>query len=171
MKGKFFIVLSIISALGILILLGSNEDSIIISPSYHTSVMRGIHLNNKNGNTLKWELFAKNATFPEDKKNIIIDSLELKIHDGHDIYITGGKGIYNINQKDLTVEDKIEIKLKGGVFKTDSLKWESEAGLVTAPNNVEFISDNFTIEGTGLVADVSKEKIRILKNVKGTFSR
>lgn len=171
MKGKFFIVLSIISALGILVLLGSNEDSIIISPSYHTSVMHGIHLDHKTGNALKWELFAKNATFPEDKKDIIIDSLELKIHDGHDIYITGGKGIYNINRKDLAVEDKIEIKLKDGVFKTDSIKWISNEGLITAPDHVEFTSNNFMIEGTGLVAEVSKEKVRILKNVKGTFYR
>lgn len=133
--------------------------------------MHGVHLNHKTGNSLKWELFARNATFPEDKKDIIIDSLELKIHDRYEISITGGEGIYNINSKNLAVKDNIEIKLRDGVFKTDSLKWESDAGLITAPNDIKFISAGFTIEGTGLIAEVSNQKIRILKNVKGTFYR
>jgi LPS export ABC transporter protein LptC len=171
MKGKFSLVLSIILALGILVLLGYKDDSININPSYRTSSMSGIHLNHKEGNRLKWELFARTATFPEDKKDILIDSIELKIHNEPDIYITGGTGSYNIENKTLDVRDKIKINLKDGVFKTESLRWKGNEGMVTSANNVEFISDRFTIAGTGLIADIDKEEIRILKNVKGTFYR
>lgn len=171
MKGNFFLVLSIILSLGILIVLGNTEDSINITPSYRTSLMRGIQMNHKKGNALKWELFARNATFPEDKEDILIDSIELKIHDEPEIYITGGKGIYNINKKDLDVKGQIEIKLREGVFRTDSLKWISNEGLITTADDVKFISDRFTIEGTGLIAKIKEENIRILKNVKGTFYR
>jgi LPS export ABC transporter protein LptC len=171
MKGKIFLVLSIILALGILVILGYKEDSINISPSYHTSSMRGIHLNHKEGNDLKWELFAHNATFPQDKKEIFLDSLELNILNKPGIKITGVKGIYDISSKDLSVRDRIEITLSNGVFRTDSLKWKSEEDTITTSNNVEFISDKFTIQGTGLIAKVKEERIRILKNVKGTFYR
>ncbi len=171
MKGKFSLVLSIILALGILFLLGYKDDSINISPSYRTSSMRGIHLNHKEGNSLKWELFARNATFPEDKTEILIDALELKIHNKPDIYITGGTGSYNIEEKILDVRDKIKLNLKDGVFSTESLQWKGKEGLVTSAGNVKFISDRFTIEGTGLLADIYNEEIRILKNVKGTFYR
>jgi LPS export ABC transporter protein LptC len=171
MKEKSFLVLSIILILGILIILGYKEDSINISPSYRTSSMRGIHLNHREGNDLKWELLADTATFPEDKKEIIIDSLELKILNEPGIKITGGKGIYDINSKDLSVRDRIKIFLSNGIFRTDSLKWKSSENIITTANNVEFTNDNFTIKGTGLIAEVREERVRILKNVTGIFYR
>ncbi|MBI4843811.1 MAG: LPS export ABC transporter periplasmic protein LptC [Nitrospirae bacterium] len=171
MKGKFFLVLSISTALIILIIIGYKEDGINLTPSYHTSSMRGLHLNHKKGGQLAWELFAENATFPEDKKEIFIDSIELKILNEPQVYISGGKSIYDLKSKDLYVTEKIEIKLKNGVLKTDSLRWISSEKTIATDKDIEFTSDSFTIKGTGLTAKVNEDKIRILRNVKGTFYR
>ncbi len=171
MKGKFFVVLSILLALGVLTILGYKEDDINIHPLYQTSIMQGLHLTHKEGDKVKWDLVAKNATFPKGNKEIIINSLELKIHDDPEIYLTGESGTYKIEERVFTINKPIEINIKDAKFRTDSLTWNSKKGLITTEDNIKFSGKNFLIEGTGLVARVKQQKVKILKNVKGTFYR
>lgn len=133
--------------------------------------MEGLHLTHKEGNEVKWELWAQNATFPEGNKRIILKSLELKIHHDPEIYLTGGSGIYKIEGKKLIINKPIELRVKDTRFTTDTLTWHGEEELITTEDNVKFHSKNFLIEGTGLAAKVKQQKIKILKNVKGTFYR
>ncbi len=171
MKEKAFFVLSVILALWVLIILNYKENNLKILPSYRTSSMQGLHLIHKEDNRVKWELTAQDATFPEGNKEIILNSLELKINHNPRIYLTGGNGIYRIEGGNLTINKPIELNMTDTKFTTDTLTWNSENGLITTQDSVKFTGKNFLIEGTGLAVKINRQKVEILKNVKGTFYR
>jgi len=171
MKNKFFLILSAVLICGVLILLNYKNDKITILPSYQTSSMKALHLTHKEGDRVKWELKAEDAKFPEGDKRIILKSLELKIYYNPEVYLSGGSGIYKINKETLTVEKPIELRIKDMKFTTDTLTWHGKKGLITTDDNVRFKGKKFIVEGKGLVANIEKQTVEVLKDVKGIFYR
>src|SRR4030067_2188640 len=170
MRSKFFVVLLTILAVGILIVLSYRENGIKTYPSYKTSSMRGFHLTHKDGDKIKWELISENATFPEGNKEVVLKDLTMKIYD-YKIAMTGGSGVYNMLDKNLTINKPIEINIDGNKLTTDSLTWESDKGVISTKDAIRFEGKNFLIEGTGLIAKTKNQQINILDNVKGIFYR
>lgn len=171
MRGKFFLVLLAVLAIGVLVILSSGGDGVKTYPSYKTSSMRGFHLTHKESGKIKWELIAEKATFPEGNKKIILKDLIMRIHHEHEFTVRGGSGIYNIQKKNLTINKPIEIDIEGAKLTTDSLAWNGERRVITTKDSIKFKGKNFLIEGTGLTAKIKDQQIRILKNVKGIFYR
>lgn len=171
MKNKVLALVLTVLVTAILILISHKENGIKTYPVYKTSSMRGFHVTHKKGNEIKWELASENATFPEGNKSIILRNLLMRIHDTYDIILTGGSGIYQIRDKNLTINKPIEIDIEGDKLTTDSLTWNGEKELITTQDMITFKGKNFSIEGTGLVAKVRNQQIQILDNVTGIFYR
>lgn len=169
MINKIAFTLFIIVVLLVLISFGYRDDDVRISPSYRSSSMYGLHLTHKAGDEIKWELRAQDATFPEGAREITINSMELKIYDDYRINLSAASGIYRIDRKILTINMPVEISMKDARLTTDTLTWDGEAGVIMTDEDIIFSGKNFYIEGTGLEAEIRHERIRIRKNVKGTF--
>lgn len=171
MKNKLLVFVLTVLAIAILILLNYKENGIKTYPTYKTSSMRGFHVTHKKGNEIKWELVSENATFPEGNETVILDNLLMRIHDKYDISLTGGSGVYKIKDKNLTINKPIVIDIEGDKLTMDSLTWNGEKELITTKDIIQFRGKNFFIEGTGLIAKVRNQQIKILENVTGTFYR
>jgi len=171
MKGKFLVVLLVGLTVAILIILGYKENGVKTYPVYKTSSMRGFRLIHKEGDQIKWELAADKATFPEGKKKVVLKDLTMGIHHEREITLTGGSGVYNVQEKNLTIHKPIEIDIEGAKLITDSLTWHGEVDLITTKDSIKFMGKNFLIEGTGLTTKIKDQQIRILKDVKGIFYR
>lgn len=131
--------------------------------------MQDLHLTNKEDSAVKWELSAREAIFPIGGKEIFLKSLDLKINRTPVIYLASGAGVYEIEKGYVTLDKSVEMNVKDTKFTTNSLKWNSAEELITTDDDVKFTGKNFLIEGTGLTAAVSQQKVRILKNVKAVF--
>jgi LPS export ABC transporter protein LptC len=171
MKNKVLALVLTVLAIAILILISYKENGIKTYPVYKTSSMRGFRITHKKDNEIKWELVSENATFPEGNKAIVLKNLSMRIHDKYDMTLTGGSGVYKIKDKNLTINKPIEIDIEGDKLTTDSLTWNGEKELITTKDMITFKGKNFFIEGTGLVAKVRNQQIRILDNVTGIFYR
>ncbi|GBE05216.1 MAG TPA: LPS export ABC transporter periplasmic protein LptC [Nitrospirae bacterium] len=171
MKGKLFLFLLTALAAGVLIVLSYRENVVETFPSYKTSSMHGFHLTHKERDKIRWELAAEKATFPAGNKEIVLNELTMKIYDRREVTITGGSGLYEIENKRLTINKPLEIDVEGARLTTDSLVWDGEKGIITTGDDVRFKGEKFNIEGTGLKVNVKEQQIRIFKNVKGTFYR
>ncbi len=169
MKGKFLLVLSIASALGILIVLSYRENGIKTDSSHQTSSMQGFHLTQKEGDEIRWELSAESAVFPEGINKVILKTLTMRIHHTPELTLTGGGGIYNIQKNFFTIDKPVKVIMDSSILTTDSLVWNGEEELITSPDNIKLTGKNFLIEGTGLAIRVRKQEVKILKDVKGTF--
>jgi LPS export ABC transporter protein LptC len=169
MKNKVFLIVLTTLAIGTLVILSYRENGVKTYPSYKTSSMSGFRLTHKENDEIRWELMAEKATFPEGNKEVFLDDLNMRILHDRDIALSGGSGIYNINNKTLVINKPIEIDIEGAILTTDSLLWNGQSRILSTEEHIRFQDKNFLIEGTGLNAVIKDQQIRILKNVKGTF--
>ena len=169
-KSRFFRVLSVFLIIVLFVLLSYYKDQgIKIQPSFQTSSMHNLHIAHRENDTVKWELSALEAVFPIGGKEIFLKSLGLKINQPSEIYLASEGGVYEIEGKNVTLNNAVELKVRDAIFTTDTLKWNSTDELITTEDNVKFSSKSFLIEGTGLAAKTEQQRIRILKNVKAVF--
>lgn len=124
---------------------------------------------NKDGNSVKWELSAKKAVFPEGNNEILLISLEVQIPSTPGIYLNSASGIYKVDKGDITLSAPVEMYVGDTIFRTTEMKWNNSKEILTADNNVEFIGATFSITGKGLTANTKEHKVRILKDVKAIF--
>jgi LPS export ABC transporter protein LptC len=168
-RSRFFWILSAALVIVFIIILGYKEQSVKISPSFKTSTMNKLQMTHKEDNKIEWELSAREAFFPADKKEILLHSIGLTINYSPKIYITSGNGIYEIEKENMTLGKAVELNTKDGKFTADTLKWNSKDKLITTKDDVTFSGKTFFIEGKGLMAETDRQKVRILKNVKAVF--
>lgn len=131
--------------------------------------MKYLHLINKRGNEIRWELSAPKATIPEDKKRIFLQSPSLTINNSPEIHVTSGNGIYEIGKDNVTLSRPVKINIKDVIFETDSLTWNSKDDLISTDDPVQVKGNNYIINGTGLTAQVTQQKVKILNNVTAIF--
>ncbi len=170
-KGRFFWTISALLIIGILIILGYSDRDVEISPSYQTSSMKNLHLTHKEDKKVNWELTAQNAIFPMGKKEVLLESIGLKIKQSPEILLTSGSGVYEVDKQNVTLNKPVEILIKDTVFSTNTLKWNSKDELISTKDDVKFRGNNFLVEGTGLTAKVNKQKVTIQNNVKAIYYR
>ena len=170
-KGRFFRILSSILIVGILIILSYNDNNVKIRPSYQTSSMDNLHLTQRDDKKVHWELLAQNAIFPIDKKEIFLKSIGLTINNSPEIYLTSNSGIYDVDSGNVMLNEPVEIKIKNSTFNTKTLNWNSSDEIISTNDAVKFSGSNFLIEGVGLTASVTQQKVKIQKNVKAIFYR
>ncbi len=131
--------------------------------------MYELQMTHKEYNKVEWELSARKALFPMDKKEILLKSINLTINYSPKIYITSGNGTYEVEKGNMTLSSAVEFNTEDARFTTNTLNWNSKDELVTTQDPVKFSGKSFFIEGKGLTANINQQQIRILKNVKAVF--
>ncbi len=168
-RSRFFWILSATLVIVFIIILGYREQSINISPSFKESTMQKLQMTHKKDNEIKWELLAREASFPVDKKEILLQSIGLTINYSPKIYITSKSGTYEIEKENITLNEDVELHTEDAKFTTDTLNWNGKDELITTEDDVKFRGKSFLIEGKGLAAETARQRVRILKDVKAVF--
>ncbi len=168
-KRKFFWVSAVALVIVILLLNGYNNRNIKIIPLYQTSSMHQINLEHKDGNTVKWNLKSDMATFPTGKKKIFLDSVNIKINLSPEINLSGKNGVYEIEDKSVTLSKNVVLAIEDTLFETDTLRLSSIDETITTEDAIKYSGRNFLIEGTGLFAKMEQQEVKILNDVKATF--
>ncbi len=171
LKTRFPLILSVLLVIGTLIILTFGGNKVKIRPSYQTSSMKDLFLTHKENGLIKWELSADNAQMPLGKKEIYLNDLKLKINEKTDIFLTSGSGKYEVDEENITLNSPVELKMKDTTFTTNTIKWNSADKFITTDDAVQFIGNKFRIVGKGLTAQLDKEQVRIMNDVKAVFYR
>jgi LPS export ABC transporter protein LptC len=170
-KTRLPLILSILLVIGALVILNFDGRNVKISPSYQTSSMKDLFLTHKEKGVIKWELSADTALMPIGKKEIYLNDLKLKINRQTDIFLTSGSGIYEVEEENIILNKPVELKMKDTTFQTTTIKWNSADEFITTDDAVQFVGNKFRIVGKGLTAQLDKEQVRIMNDVKAIFYR
>lgn len=170
-RRRSFWVLAAILAVSALIIFSFNESNIKIPRIYQTSSMKQLHLKHKEGGDVKWELLAAAASFPTGKKEVILDSVNIIINSSPKIRLEGGTGIYEIEREEVILFDPVELNLKDTKFTTTTLKLTNKDQLASTDGPIKYTGKNFLIKGTGLIAKMKQQEVKVLDNVKAVFYR
>jgi len=170
-KTRLPLILSILLVIGTLVILNFDGNNVKINPSYQTSSMKDLFLTHKEKGIIKWELSADTALMPIGKKEIYLNDLKLKINRQTDIFLTSGSGIYEVEEENITLNKPVELKMKDTTFLTTTIKWNSADEFITTDDAVQFVGNKFRIVGKGMTAQLDKEQVRIMNDVKAIFYR
>lgn len=159
----------ILMVAGVFVVLNYSDTDVKVHPSFQTSSMKDLHLIRKENNEVKWELSANEAIIPEEKENVYLREISLKINKSPEVYLTSGTGSYVIENENITLNNPVELHMQDKKFITHSLTWSSKDELITTGDPVQFTGENFVINGTGLAAEIKKQNVTITNNVKAIF--
>ncbi len=133
------------------------------------SFIEGLKIIHKNNGKPDWILTAKRADITEDGDKAHLYDIEMTIED-KDIKIYSDEGIYNLTNKNLTIDGKVIAKNSNYSIIMEQVELDSKAGNLKTGGNVKIEGKKFILNGKGMKIDSEEQKVRILKDVKATFN-
>lgn len=131
------------------------------------SYIEGLKIVNKKDGTDSWVMTARKADFTKDETLAKMDSVSMDIKK-EGVILNAGSGTYNMDSKDLRLEDDVTIRAKDSVIHAKSLAWNPSLGTLTTDSRIRMESSRFTVEGEGLTA-TEQNKVTLMRNVKAIF--
>ncbi|UCH81358.1 MAG: LPS export ABC transporter periplasmic protein LptC [Nitrospiraceae bacterium] len=171
MRTRLPFILLFFLVIGTFAIVNFSGKSVNISPSYRTSLMKDLFLIHKEDGNIKWELSADRALIPIEQEKIYLNDLKLKINRQPNIFMTSGSGTYEVENGDITLNTPVKITMEDATFKTNTVTWNKSDDFIFTDDDVQFSGRKFNITGIGLTAQLGKEQVRIMNNVKAVFYR
>ncbi len=107
------------------------------------------------------------------KDSSVVRGLQVDFYDSAQVittHLVADSGvILEIKQIMVAIGDVVVTNADSSILLTEELIWNGMTELITSDSFVTFISDNDTIQGTGLRTDRSMRKVKILHQVSGTI--
>lgn len=132
-----------------------------------TSYIEGLRIIHRTKGDTAWTIIAKRADFTRDERTAKMNSVVVDI-EKEKITLNAEKGVFDIETRDLKLEDNIILKSKGYEMALKDLSWNPSRGLLRSDQKIELKGKNFSIEGNGLSA-TDKQQLRLHRNVKAIF--
>lgn len=132
-----------------------------------TSYIEGLRIIHRiKGNTI-WSIMAKRADFTRDERSARMSSIIIDIKK-ENMTINAESGVFDLETRDLKLEDNIVLKSKGYEVMLKDLSWNPARGLLTSDQKIAFRGSKFSIEGYGLSA-TEEQKLKLHRNVRAVF--
>jgi LPS export ABC transporter protein LptC len=132
------------------------------------SYMEGLRIVSKKDGADALIITARRADFSKDETVATMDAVTMEMKK-EGALLNADHGTYNMNTKELTLENNVTVKAKDAVIHVNNLSWNPGPGLLSAEGKVLVDGNKFTLEGEGLTATVDN-KVRLTKNVRATFN-
>jgi LPS export ABC transporter protein LptC len=146
---------------------GDREDRRDISIGGATSYIEGIRIVSKKDGTDSWVITAQRADFTKDETIARMVSVNMDIKK-EGVLLNADSGTYNLESRELRLENNVNIRIKDSVIQTGSLAWKPSSGTLTSDGRILMKSNRFAVEGEGLTA-TEDNKVKLMRNVKATF--
>lgn len=145
----------------------NSEDLKKDSVTPATSYIEGLRIIHRiNGDTI-WSIMAKRADFTKDEKSAKMSSIVIDVKK-ENLTINAERGVFDLETRDLKLEDNIVLKSRGYEVTLKDLSWNPARGLLTSDQKIALRGNRFSIEGYGLSA-TEEQKLRLHKNVRAVF--
>lgn len=131
------------------------------------SYIEGLRIVNRKDASELWVITARKADLSRDETTAQMESVAIDIKKEGAV-LNAESGFYNMNTRDLRLENNVILRVRGSVISANTLLWNSASGTLSSDDRVEMQGDKFKIEGEGL-ATTEDNKVRLMRNVKATF--
>ncbi|HYA31223.1 MAG TPA: LPS export ABC transporter periplasmic protein LptC [Thermodesulfovibrionales bacterium] len=131
------------------------------------SYIEGLRIVTKKDGADSWIMTARRADFTKDETTARMDSVSMDIKK-EGVLVNAENGTYNMDNKDLSLENNVTIRAKDSIIRMKSLEWNPSRGTLTSDSNIRVENSRFTVEGEGLSA-TEDNKVTLMRNVRATF--
>lgn len=169
MKRSLFFILSLLLFSLFFFMVKSEKGSRLDMQLKGESFIEGLKIIHKKNGKPDWILTAKRADITENGDKAHLTDIEMTIENrGMTIY--ADKGLYNLTNKNLTIDGKVIAKNNNYSIITEHVELDSKADNLKTEGNVKIEGKKFSLQGKGMRINNAEQKVRILKDVKATFN-
>jgi LPS export ABC transporter protein LptC len=147
---------------------GERESRRDFSISNEGSYIEGFRIVSKKDGMDALIITARRADFSKDETLARMDAVTMDIKK-EGALLNADHGTYNMNTKDLTLEDNVTLRAKDSVVHAGNLSWNPSGGILSSEGKVLIENNKFTVEGEGLSA-TEDNRVKLMRNVKATFN-
>lgn len=165
--GLYGLALTVLIIIFLSLLFLKEEDSKRNSLTQATSYIEGLRIVQRINGDAIWSVTAKRADFTKDEKKAMMNSIVINMKK-ENMTLDAEKGVFDLETRDIKLEDNIVLKSKGYEVTLKDLSWNPSRGLLTSAQKIALKGGRFSIEGEGLSA-TGEQKLRLHRNVKAIF--
>lgn len=117
----------------------------------------------------EWELEADSAQYFKDDAVTVFENVKVVFYStsGISYVLKGDRGRLKNDSKNMEISGHVEVASADGYkLVTDSLIYKDDVKQISTKDKVSFTGHGIDIQGTGLLADMVKETVFVLANVK-----
>jgi LPS export ABC transporter protein LptC len=132
-----------------------------------------VHYTETREGVKEWELEATSAVYRKEGDTVILEKIRATFYgrNQESYHLVGEKGRFNTQTKVIEVYDGVEIDSSDGYhMRTRSLKYQSDQKEIQTSDPVELEGPTLRVEGVGMVVDLNRERVKILRGVTTTLS-
>lgn len=131
-----------------------------------------VHLVENKGEHKAWELDADKAKVFQGDKTTSLRNVRVIFYspDRPPLVVTAREGEVNMDTRQVMARGNVEMKSQEGyTLKTETLHWIPKGKLVKTRDPVRIEGKDFEITGVGMVAEVGRHTVRVLRNVRAVL--
>lgn len=168
------LLISLVSAIGISVFVNYQIKKTAQNISQKTSsnadvVVNNVHYTEDKDGKKQWELEALKAQYFKEGDLTIFEDVNLTLYAKNGrIYVIKGKNGKLMNEtKDVEVNGNVTVTSEDGYkMNTESLKYTASGKQITTNDKVSLTGPKMDVEGIGLLIDMNRETVSVLKNVR-----
>lgn len=161
MKKVLFILLLLISSVGIFFIIGllDKEESVKVKLSMEASVFKDVYFMQKKDGDLKLKLYAKEALMNEDAKTLELKSLSMFFPE-KEFTVKAKKGIYSTDSGDILLREEVEGYSKDLTVYGSEAQWNGKEKMLISDKPLKIQGNRFIIEGNAGIAKADLIELR-----------
>jgi LPS export ABC transporter protein LptC len=128
----------------------------------------------KDGRTV-WELTAREAEYFEDQGQVVVTRPEVSFfgEDGQNVAVKGREGRVFLsgatNLEKIELGGGIEVHVGEYVLRTDKAIWVQQEDVIVSPGHVAVQGAQISLDGEGMLVDLGRQRVQLLKGVRTTL--
>ena len=133
-----------------------------------------VHYTETHEGVKEWELEATSAQYFKDESAVLFDKVKATFFakEGQTYTLVGDKGKFNPQTKEIEIFDGTRLQSSGGYkMRTRSLKYQPGKRELSTADAVEIEGPQLRVEGIGLIVDLDRQWLRVLREVTTTLSQ
>ncbi len=132
-----------------------------------------VHYTETREGVKEWELEATSAVYRKEGDTMVLEKIRATFYGRNQerYYLVGEKGKFNTQTKVIEVYDGVQIDSSDGYhMRTRSLKYQADQKELHTSDPVQLEGPAMLVEGVGMVVDLNRERVKILREVTTTLS-
>ncbi len=132
-----------------------------------------VHYQETHDGVKEWEVEAASATYYKEDQMVLFENVKATFFgkNGGNYVLLAEKGRFDTKDKIIEGFGGVQLKASDGyILRTQRLKYESAQKEIRTEDAVLLEGPDMRIEGTGLVVEVDRQRIKVFKEVQTTIN-
>lgn len=150
----------------------AGREALKIKSDHVDLQVRNVRFTEVGDSDMTLEITADMAGYQKNENLAFFEkpTVKLILKDGRTFTMTGDKGRFNTDSKDMEIEGHVGIVSENGDrFATDRLRYSSASKLIETEGSVVMENKNIRVSGVGMTLSLEEKKVALLSQVRASY--